>query len=56
MAKDIPELIKRVAKLEQALKTIMAWAATPEAFGDDDLALKRIADKAKEALIDGGTE
>jgi|WetSurMetagenome_2_1015567.scaffolds.fasta_scaffold555989_3 hypothetical protein len=52
MAKDMTDLIRRVARLEQALKVIRVWAATPEAFGDDRLALHHIADKAKEALED----
>jgi hypothetical protein len=53
MAKDMTELLKRVAWLEQALKMIRVWAATPEAFGDYTLALQHIADKAKEAMEDG---
>jgi hypothetical protein len=47
------DLIRRVARLEQALKIIRVWAATPEAFGDYPLALHHIADKCKEALEDG---
>jgi hypothetical protein len=50
MAKDITDLIRRVARLEQALKIIQSWAGSHHAFGDDDLALAHIADKAKEAL------
>lgn len=49
----LKELAELTAKMEQALKIILVWSEHHEEFGDDKLALQRIADRAKEALKDG---
>jgi hypothetical protein len=52
-AQDQTDLLKRVARLEKALRTIGMWALNHVPFSDDALALKHIAERAREALSDG---
>jgi hypothetical protein len=52
MEKDMTELLKRVAKLEEALRDIQIWAGSFYPFGTEVHGLLRIAKKAKEAMND----